>query len=171
MTPAHDKVILRKPTDDDVSDIVRLLNNKKIWDNVRDKIPFPYREQDAIDFIGWVRQENPLRTFAIEYNGELAGFVGLLKQEDVYRLSAEIGYWLGEPFWNKGIATRAVKLMVDYGFKGLGLVRIFTGVFDFNKPSRRVLEKAGFELECISKKALIKNGVIRNEYRYSLVLD
>lgn len=105
----------------------------------------------------------------VEYEGALAGVVGLVPQTDVYRISAEIGYWLGESFWGKGIMTEAVKRMVDYGFNHLNLVRIFTGVFDFNKGSQRVLEKAGFQLECIFRKALIKNGVVCDEYRFAVI--
>lgn len=169
MKKTGNQVVLRRLNEQDAPVLARLLNNKKIWDNVRDKIPFPYTEQDAKEFIGWCQAEDPPMTFGIEYNGQLAGCIGLLKQEDVYRLSAEIGYWIGEPFWNNGIATEATRLMVDYGFKELKLVKIFTGVFDFNKAFQRVLEKVGFKLECVSEKALIKNGVIRDEYRYGLV--
>ena len=91
----------------------------------------------------------------------------MVLQTDVYRLSAEIGYWIGEPYWGLGIATRAVELLTQYGFNQLGLVRIYSGVFDFNVPSRKVLEKAGFKLEGIFEKSIIKNGEIRDEYRYA----
>jgi RimJ/RimL family protein N-acetyltransferase len=111
--------------------------------------------------------ENPPCTFAIEYMGELAGCIGLVKQTDVYKLSAEIGYWIGEPYWGLGIATTAVELLTEYGFHQLGLVRIYSGVFDFNKASQRVLEKAGYQLEGIFEKSVIKNGKICNEYRYA----
>ncbi len=160
---------LRPFREEDAPVLARLLNNKKIWNNIRDFVPYPYSEQDARDFISICRKEDPQYTFVIEYEGLLAGVVGLVPQTDVYRISAEIGYWLGEPYWGKGIMTEAVKRMVDYGFHHLKLVRIFTGVFDYNKGSQRVLEKAGFQLECTFRKALIKNEVVCDEYRYAVI--
>jgi ribosomal-protein-alanine N-acetyltransferase len=169
LASTHSKIRLRPFRESDVPALARLFNNKKIWNNIRDYIPHPYFEQDAREFIGFCKQEDPQTTFVIEYEGELVGAVGLVPQTDVYRISAEIGYWLGEPFWGRGIMTEAVKQMVDYGFKHLNLVRIFTGVFDFNKGSQRVLEKAGFIRECIFEKALIKNGVVCDEFRYAII--
>jgi [ribosomal protein S5]-alanine N-acetyltransferase len=160
-------VELRSLSYRDQSRVARFCNNKKIWNNVRDLLPHPYTEQNAIEFIESHKDENPPVTFAIDYNGEFAGCIGLVKQTDVYKLTAEIGYWIGEPFWGLGIATTAVELLTDYGFHQLGLVRIYTGVFDFNKASQRVLEKAGFRLEGIFEKSVIKNGIICNEYRYA----
>lgn len=163
------KIKLRPFTDSDSKRLAELCNNKKIWNNLRDYIPFPYTETNAIDFIKYCQTENPQLTFAIEINGEFAGSIGLVRQPDVYKLTAEIGYWLGEPFWGMGIATKAVRLIVEYGFNNLGLVRIYTGVFDFNKASQRVLEKSGFKLECIFEKSVFKNDKICDEYRYGLI--
>ena len=126
---------LREFLETDKTQLARLCNNKKIWDNVRDSLPYPYTEKDAIEFIRLCQKESPKITFAIEKDGVLTGTIGLLKKTDVDRLTAEIGYWIGEPFWGQGIATEAVKLITQYGFDKLGLVRIHTGVFDFNKPS------------------------------------
>ena len=159
---------LRPFYDSDSNRLAELCNNKSIWDNLRDFIPFPYTEKDAIDFIAFCQPENPESTFAIEYNGEFAGTIGLVLQKDVYRFSSEIGYWVGEPYWGKGIATEAVKLISDYGLSTLGLIRIYAGVFGFNHASMRVLEKAGFRLECIFEKAVFKNGNFCSEHRYSL---
>jgi RimJ/RimL family protein N-acetyltransferase len=92
-------------------------------------------------------------------------------QTDIYRLGAEIGYWIGEPYWGQGIATKAVELVTEYGFNRLGLERIYSGVFDFNKASQKVLEKSGFTLEGIFKKSVIKNGRIINEYRYAKIKE
>jgi RimJ/RimL family protein N-acetyltransferase len=164
---AANAVLLRALSTLDQSRLAALCNNKKIWDNVRDLLPYPYSKQDAIEFIARCQKENPPSTFAIEYKGELAGCVGLVLQTDVYKLTAEIGYWIGEPYWGLGIATKAVGLMTDYGFNQLGLVRIYSGVFDFNKASQRVLEKSGFKLEGIFEKSFIKNGKVGDEYRYA----
>jgi RimJ/RimL family protein N-acetyltransferase len=160
---------LREFRSEDAKRLAELCNNKKIWDNLRDYIPHPYTGKDAEEFISSCRNENPQLTFAIEIDGEFAGSIGLVKQKDVYRLSAEIGYWLGEPYWGKGIMTEAVRQVTGYGFGRLELVRIYTCVFDFNRASQRVLEKAGYSLECISEKALVKNGRICGEYRYSIL--
>jgi [ribosomal protein S5]-alanine N-acetyltransferase len=162
-------VKLRKIEPDDKEPLATLANNKKIWDNVRDYMPYPYTLKDAEEFIDFCKKENPSMTFAIEYQSQFAGVIGLVKQTDIYRHSAEIGYWLGEPFWNKGIMTQAVRQLVDYGFQNIGLVRIYTGVFDYNKASQRVLEKAGFTLEAIFRKSVIKNEIIGDEYRYCLL--
>jgi ribosomal-protein-alanine N-acetyltransferase len=127
---------LRAFRDSDSKRLAELCNNKRIWDNLRDYIPFPYTENNANDFIKYCQRENPQFTFAIEYNGEFVGTIGLVRQTDVYKLSAEIGYWIGEPYWGMGIATKAVRLITEYGFSTLGLVRIYAGVFDFNKASQ-----------------------------------
>ncbi|MBN2486448.1 MAG: GNAT family N-acetyltransferase [Bacteroidales bacterium] len=162
-------VALRPPEYSDKFRLAELCNNKKIWDNVRDSIPFPYTISDAEYFIGLCRDENPPMTFIIEYHNEVAGVIGLVKQTDVYRLTAEIGYWVGEPFWGKKIATTAVKLITGYGFDKLMLVRIFTGVFEHNIASQRVLTKAGFKLEGIFENSVVKNGEVIDEYRYALI--
>jgi RimJ/RimL family protein N-acetyltransferase len=146
-----------------------LCNNRKIWNNLRDYIPSPYTEEDARAFIFQCRQESPQYTFVIEYRGKFVGSIGLVRQADVYKMNAEIGYWLGEPYWKQGIATRAVRLMTDYGFTRLELVRIFAGVFAFNRGSQRVLEKAGYALECIVENAIVKNGMLCDEYRYGFL--
>jgi RimJ/RimL family protein N-acetyltransferase len=164
-----DNLKLRAFQESDAEQIALLCNNKKIWDNVRDYLPFPYNVDHAIEYIHYCQGENPQTTFAVEYKGEFVGSIGLLQQTDVYRLTAEVGYWIGEPYWGLGIATNALQLITDYGFKTLGLVRIYSGVFDFNKASQRVLEKAGFKLEGIFEKSILKNGTIGSEYRYGLI--
>ena len=156
---------------EDAVTIARLCDNPKIWNNLRDYVPSPYGLKDAEDFITHCLVEHPQTTFAIEYEGELVGVIGLETQSDVYKLTAEIGYWIGEDYWNLGISTRAIRLISEYGFSQLGLVRIFAGVFDYNKASQRVLEKAGFHLEGVLRKALFKNNQIFDEYRYALIKE
>lgn len=121
-----DKIILRKLTEKDLPVLAQLANNKKIWLNVRDVLPHPYILDDAIFFFNLIKDENPQVSFAIEYEGSFGGMIGLIPQTDIYRLTAEIGYWLGEPFWNKGIVTKAVAMITEYGFNELGLIRIHT---------------------------------------------
>ncbi len=161
-------VRLRKLKPSDSAQLAQLANNKKIWDNVRDYFPHPYSEKDAEAFLK-SQDEEIQQNFAIEYKGEFCGIIGLILQKDVYRKSAEIGYWLGEPFWNKGIATEAVGQTVNYGFQNLKLIRIFAGAFEFNGASMKVLEKNGFKKEGISKKAVFKNGGIWDEHRYAIL--
>ncbi len=162
-------IILRRLTNDDRAPMANLANNKKIWDNVRDQLPFPYTEQDAENFINLAKQEDITLTFAIEYKGQFCGVIVLKKQSDVYKKTAEIGYWIGEPFWNKSIATTSVKLVSAYGMDSLGFVRIYTGVFEYNIGSMRVLEKNGYEKDDIFKKSIFKNGKMWDEHRFSIV--
>jgi ribosomal-protein-alanine N-acetyltransferase len=160
-------IILRPLNDDDAAVLARLANNKKIWDNMRDYLPYPYGIDDANDFIKLTQQENPQMSFAIEFDKQLCGVIGLIGQRDVYKKTAEIGYWLGEPFWNKGIATRAVKLLTEYGFNQLDFIRIHTGVFEYNVGSMQVLTKNGYEKDGVFKKSIVKNGKIYDEHRFS----
>jgi len=162
-----EKVRLRLLEMADRKMLAELINNKKIWDNVRDSIPFPYFEQDAVSFINAVAESEVSDTFAIEYDGDFCGVIGLVFQKDIYRKSAEIGYWIGEPYWGKGIASLAVGLLTDYGFNRLHLVRIFAGVFEHNFASMRVLQKNGYTKEAVLKKAVIKNGIILDEHRFA----
>ena len=159
-------IVLRRLEESDAPVLAALANNKKVWDNVRDILPHPYTLDDAHFFIGLVKPENPQLSFAIEYNGAFCGMIGLAPQKDVYRKTAEIGYWLGEPFWGKGIATRAVKLVTDYGFNEMGFIRIHTGIFEYNIGSMRVLEKNGYLKDGIFKKSIFKNEKLWDEHRY-----
>ncbi len=161
-----EKIKIRPLNLSDKSELAKLANNKKIWDNLRDYFPYPYNENDADFFIKLTEQENPKQNFGIEYNGKLCGVIGLIIQKDVYRKSAEIGYWIGEPYWGMGIATKAVELITVYGFNTLNLNRIYTGVFEYNTASMKVLEKNGFEKEGIFKMAVFKNEKFFDEHRY-----
>ncbi len=159
---------LRSLVVDDAERISFLLNNKNVWDNLRDYVPFPYSKIDAQEFIAHSSKPDS-NIFAIVFKNEFCGVISLEQLKDVYRLSAEIGYWIGEPFWGKGIASQAVKLITDFGFRELPLERIFASVFEHNKASMRVLEKNGYRLESIAKNAVIKNKVISNQYTYAIL--
>jgi [ribosomal protein S5]-alanine N-acetyltransferase len=162
-------IILRRLTKDDRTSLAYLANNKKIWDNVRDYLPYPYTENDAESFINLAMWETIPMTLAIEYSGQFCGVIGLTGQSDVYKKTAEIGYWIGEPFWNKGIATIAVKLITSYGLQSLDFVRIHTGVFEYNIGSMRVLEKNDYAKDGVFKKSIFKNEKIWDEHRYSII--
>ena len=163
------QVKLRPYRQQDRDHLVALLNNRRITDNLRDLIPNPYTPQDALDYIAMRRQQQPQCCFAIEYEGNYVGDIGLNLNEDVERLSAEIGYWLGEPHWGKGIASNALELATQYGFGQLGLIRIYAMVFENNHASMRVLEKCGYQLEGIMRKGAIKNGQIIDKHLYARI--
>ncbi|HOV10133.1 MAG TPA: GNAT family protein [Bacteroidales bacterium] len=164
-------VVLRELTKSDIPKLAEYANNEKVSINLRDAFPSPYTEADARRFIEMVDRQCPRTFFAIAYKGNYAGNISLLPGIDVYKKSAEIGYFIGEPFWNKGIMTKAVILVTQYGFEHLDIVRIHTGVFDFNKASRRVLEKCGFVKEGVFQKAIFKKNNFYNEIRYALIKD
>jgi [ribosomal protein S5]-alanine N-acetyltransferase len=165
------KVILREWKKSDSAALAKIANNKKIWDNVRDRLPYPYTEQDAKEWLVLVKKQKIVTTFCIEADGELAGSIGFTLKEDVYRKSAEIGYFIGENFWGQGIATEAIRQLVNYIEKNFDLVRIYAEVFEYNKASMKVLEKNGFYLESIRKKAAIKNNIIVNDFVWVKLIE
>jgi RimJ/RimL family protein N-acetyltransferase len=152
----------------DLDNLVRFANNKKIFDNLRDAFPYPYTEQDGRRFIEMNASEQPTRVFAIEVDGMAVGSIGIFPQTDIHRKNAEIGYWLGEPFWGKGIVTEAVRQIIEYGFNTFDITRIYAIPFPTNIGSQRVLVKAGLHFEARLEKALYKNGQYMDELIYSI---
>lgn len=159
------KILLRKWEKDDIELLATLANNKNISDNMSDRFPHPYSVKDAENWIALNENKNPVVNFAIEVNGELAGGCGMMLMEDVYRHTAEIGYWIAESFWGKGIATEAVRLLLlEIKINFPGVIRVFAKPYAFNKASMKILEKNGFHLECIRKKAVIKNNTVMDDH-------
>ena len=158
--------------EDDAS-IARYADNEKIAANLRDIFPWPYSRQDAADFVaGCVRNEGRGQLCrAIVVDGEAAGSIGLFLGHDVYRRSAELGYWLAEPLWGRGIMTAAVTAMCREGFAAWDIVRIHAEPFARNAASRRVLEKAGFTLEGTLRRSVYKNGEMLDSCIYALVRE
>jgi [ribosomal protein S5]-alanine N-acetyltransferase len=165
----NENIILRLLEKSDLDSLTLLANNPKIGRNLRNGFPYPYELKNAIDFYALIEGQNPKSFFAIEYAGNFCGMISLMPLTDVYCKTAEIGYWLGEPFWNKGIMTKAVALILDWGWKNLDIVRIHTGIYSYNPASARVLEKAGFRFECEFVNSIYKNGQLLNELRYSIL--
>ena len=165
------KVVLREWKKSDSTALAKIANNKKIWDNVRDRLPYPYTEQDAKEWLALVKKQKIVTTFCVEADGELAGSIGFTLKEDVYRKSAEIGYFIGENFWGQGIATEAIRQLVGYIEENFDLVRIYAEVFEHNKASMKVLEKNGFYLESIRKKAAIKNNIVINDFVWVKIIE
>lgn len=151
--------------------MARIANNAKIAANLRDGFPHPYTEGDAEKFILFATHDKKSKVFAIEWEGLHVGNVGLHRKEDIYKDTAEIGYFIGEDYWGKGIATSAVALAVRYGFEEMDLRRIDAGVFDYNVGSMRVLEKCGFQKEGIARHAAFKLGKVLDEHRFAIVRD
>lgn len=154
---------------EDAPALARHADNRKIWRNVRDHFPSPYTVPDADLWIERVLGGKPETQFAIEVEGEAAGGVGVFLQEDVARRSAEIGYWLGESYWGRGIMTDVVRSFTAYVFDAYDLVRVYALVFEWNTASCRVLAKAGYELEGRLRRAVFKDGQVIDQFVYAVV--
>jgi len=153
----------------DAASLAENANNINIWNNVRDYFPHPYSEEDGRQFIEMVLDKpKPAVDLAIVVDGKAVGGIGIVPQKDVERIGAEIGYWLGENYWNRGIMTDVVREMTNYAFTHFPLQKIYAPVFDFNIASHKVLQKAGFEREVILKQAAIKNNKVIDLHYYSL---
>ena len=146
-------------------------NNRRVWRNLRDDFPHPYTLADAERWVRHAARLAPETQFAIEVDGAAAGGVGLLLQEDIARRSAEIGYWLGEAFWGRGIMTAVVRAVTDYAFASLDLCRVYALVFEWNPASCRVLEKAGYRLEGRLRKSATKDGHTLDQLLYAAVRE
>jgi RimJ/RimL family protein N-acetyltransferase len=164
-----DGFIIRDWLPGDEESIAMHANNRKIWRNLRDAFPSPYTLEDANQWIRSATQENPRTSFAIVIDGAAVGGIGLIFKDDIFRRSAEIGYWLSEQFWGRGIATDALKAMTEYAFQHFDLCRIWASVFEWNPASMRVLEKAGYQFEGRLRKAVTKDGQTIDEIVYSRI--
>jgi len=149
-------------------EIQQLANNYAIKKNLRDFFPFPYAVEDAAGFIESVAMGSMGHVFALYIEETFIGIGSLIPQTHEHRINAEIGYWIGEPYWGKGYATEAVKQLTRFAFEELGLLRIYAGVYDYNNASMRVLEKAGFQKEAIMHSSVIKEGKLHDEHVYSI---
>jgi len=155
----------------DVPSLVRHANNRRIWLNLRDRFPHPYTSGDGTSFIRRVRASQPQTTFAIELDNEAAGGIGFMLLPDVERVSAEIGYWLGETYWGRGVCTEALRAVTQYAIEQHGLTRVFALPFAHNAASCRVLEKAGFVLEGLLRRSAIKDGRIVDQKLYGFIVE
>jgi len=164
-----DKCLLRKWEFSDLSSLVANAHNPRVAANMRDGFPYPYTTEDGDEWITVARSDDPLQNFAITIDNQAVGGIGLAPGEDIERISAELGYWLGEKYWGKGITSSAVKGILEYGFNELGLERIFAKPFEHNTASRRILEKNDFKLEGILRRSAIKRGKIYNQALYAKI--
>ncbi|MEI6746086.1 MAG: GNAT family protein [Methylococcaceae bacterium] len=149
---------------EDVTTLTAYFNNQNIKNNLRDYIPYPYSTTDAEKFIESQTDLLPTQNFAVLNEQEIVGGIGIILQEDIYKMNVELGYWIAEEFWGTGIATIAVELMTQYVFDSFTINRIVAEVFDYNKASMRVLEKNGYYLESVRRKGILKNDVLIDDF-------
>ena len=152
----------------DLESLVKYANNPSIAKYMMDQFPHPYTPESGKKFIEFANNDDPVHIFAIEVEGKAAGGIGLHPQNDVYRKNAELGYWLAEPYWGKGIITNAIGEIVEFGFKTFDLTRIYARPYETNKGSQRALEKAGFILEARFHKTFFKNNEYLDELVYAI---
>jgi RimJ/RimL family protein N-acetyltransferase len=155
----------------DASSLIKHANNPRVAANLRDGFPHPYTPGDAQKWLDMVGKNKEDVILAIEVQGEAAGGIGLHGMKDVYRYNCEIGYWLSEIHWGKGIATEAVGAMVKFAFEQTQWLRLFASIFENNFASMRVLEKNGFTPEAIHRKAVMKGGKLWDDHMYALLKD
>lgn len=159
---------LRPWRPEDLDRLVTLADNIRISGRLTDRFPHPYTREAGENFIEMATSREPVHVLAIELDGEVIGGIGIHPQEDIFRKNAELGYWIGEDYWGRGIMSRAVPKIVDYGFLHFDIDRIFARPFGSNIASRKVLEKCGFVLEARFDKTLFKNGVYEDELVYAI---
>jgi RimJ/RimL family protein N-acetyltransferase len=161
-------IALRPWALNDAPQLAAIADNKKIADNLRDGLPSPYTLRDAQDWINLILPENiPPRFFAIVFNNQVVGSIGIVSKDNIYRKNFEIGFFMSEDFRGKGIMTRAIKAAVAYSFSNFDIVRVYAEVFSDNIASRRALEKAGLKLEATIRQNIIKNNIIKDSCIYS----
>ena len=157
------KINIRNWQISDAQALAAVANNRNVWNSIRNEFPSPYTVMDALAWIKHANEEKPVANFAIEIGNIVAGNISCIRHKDVYAKTVELGYFIGENYWGKGIATAAVALMLEAIKKNKEIVRIEAKIFGGNGASARVLEKNNFVLEGTRKNAIYKNGVIADE--------
>jgi [ribosomal protein S5]-alanine N-acetyltransferase len=165
-----ERCVIRRWRARDAGSVVRYANNFNVSRYLRDRFPYPYTMEHARAFLaGAVGQEGEETKFAIEVDGEAVGGIGVIPGADIERFSAEIGYWLGEPFWGRGIISEALVITTARAFERLNLLRLFALAFAENAASTRVLEKAGYICEGVLKSGAVKHGRVYDQLLYARV--
>ena len=159
---------LRPLTMNDLDSFVLHANDFDIAKNMTDRFPFPYTPEHAKTFIEMATEDDPIHIFAIDINGYAVGGIGIHPQTDIMQKNAELGYWIGKAYWNKGIVSKAIIQMIEFGFKTYDITRIFARPFGSNLASQRVLEKTGFILEARIEKIIFKQGEMQDELIYAV---
>jgi len=162
-------LILRALTPKDAPILAQYANNPLIAQRLTDAFPHPYTVQQAQDFIAKVTQQQPRQVSAITVDDVFVGCIGIHPKEDIWQHNAELGYWVAQPFWGKGIMTAAIQQVLQYGWTTFPtLQRIYARPFGSNIGSARVLEKAGFQLEARLYRTIFKAGVYEDELIYGI---
>lgn len=167
------KCRIRKWELSDAKDLAAALSNKKVQDNLRDGLPYPYTEQNGKDFISTMlsADENETFAFAITVDNTVIGSIGIFRQENIHRQTAELGYYIAEEYWGKGIMTEVVRQICEYVFSESDIIRIYAEPFAYNIASCRVLEKVGFQYEGTLRSNAVKNGKVIDMKMYSLLKE
>jgi ribosomal-protein-alanine N-acetyltransferase len=159
--------IVRPWAESDAESLQRHADNRKVSMHLRDRFPYPYTIDAARNFLGWIAGQPAVTVWAIEVDGLAVGGIGIELRSDVERVSAEIGYWLGEAYWNRGIATEALKAVTVEAFSRFEITRLYAVPFADHAASVRVLEKAGYVREGRLRQSAIKDGQIRDQLLYA----
>lgn len=164
-------VRLREWTINDIPFLAESMNNPNVQKNLRDGIPYPYTEKDAEDYIKSTLAQPPGNIFtrAVIADGNAAGNISVGRKDNVHRLTAELGYYLAEPYWGRGIASEAIRQITDFVFSNSDIVRIFAEPYAYNIASCRALEKAGYTFEGTLRKNAIKDGEFLDMKMYAKI--
>lgn len=167
------KCVIRKWKIEDATRLAEMLNNKNMLNNLRDGLPYPYTKGDAEEYIASMLAADNTKTFAfaITVDDKVVGSIGVFRCDNIHSRTAEMGYYIGEPYWGSGLGTSAVKQVCNYIFNNTDIIRIFAEPFAYNVASCRVLEKAGFQFEGLLRNNAIKNGKVLDMKMYSLIKE
>ncbi|MFO0985007.1 MAG: GNAT family N-acetyltransferase [Planctomycetota bacterium] len=165
------RCVVRTWRESDAASITRHANNRRVWRNLRDAFPHPYGIDDARRFIAAALEQEPQTRFAVDVGGEAVGSIAFTLHADVERVAAEIGYFLGEAFWGRGIMTEAVRAVRDHAIAAHRLTRVYALPFEWSHASCRVLEKAGFVLEGRLRRSAIKDGKVIDQLMYASIVE
>ena len=163
--------LIRSWRPDDAPALRLHADDRRVWINLRDSFPHPYTDRDAREWVRLAAGQTPETHFALTSADTVVGGIGIRIGDDVFRRSAEIGYWLGAPYWGRGMATAAVRALTDWAFETHDLVRLWGSVFAWNPASARVLEKAGYVCEGRLRQSVIKDGLLTDQLLYARVRD
>jgi len=160
--------ILRPWKTSDLESLCESANNINIANFMTNQFIHPFTKAHGLKFIEMAIKDVPTHIFAIEVDGNAVGGIGIHPQQDILCKNAELGYWLAEKYWNKGIISGAIPKILDYAFTTFPIDRIYARPFGNNKASQHILEKTGFILEATLSKTIYKNGEFQDELIYSM---
>lgn len=158
--------LLRPWRAEDAASLAQHANDREVWRNMRDRFPHPYTLKDAKEWLAFAATLPSGTNFAIDVGGRAVGGISFEPLGDVFRVGAELGYWLGRPHWGRGIATEGVRAVTAHAFRHFDFLRLQASVFSWNPASARVLEKAGYTREATNRRAMVKEGVVGDRWLY-----